>query len=633
MSVTTTSLGTNTKQITLASETSSANFITALDTAITGMGWSQADVSNQYVRIYSAPNADGVTTKYAGIYIDPITLKLSTTSFESWNATTHVGTNEVWTFNRAGQMGYALNLCDVIVMASSHWLVLQTFIRNQASVWSGVFELAREAPEDTTTLGVPCWGWMSSALIFSQPFIANSVTTSISMPRTYTGNTGVNAALNAQLVTPLGRYGNTNNLGTSPSTLTSMMTYSWDTSKKMACAPRVLLGNPTNGNQEFHGHIYGLKLTYNIGSPYNVASMLVDSNYNYSPSGSAANFWVLGAAPVTNPINILNTTSSGNGYATVTSQTVTNGRVAVPVGTNFYITTTSGVSKVDASGSTLGTASTVSGISSSCNGICYDNVQYLFVATAAGVYRIDTLNSDAVTLVASTAATLNVAYDGTNIWAIGSTSQTNVPLYVINPSTAAITNSYTLGNASAAQAFNMTVDNANNAYVGCNNGLVYKITSAGTVSTFVSGLPTTNIYQIGLFFNGVNLVVITAQYAAAFVATTYTLAGVQVATQAITLNTLNPSWTRLDAFKLGAYDVFNTYSANGAFGTTTNSGFSNGTVIGSTYLGLPAATMISMGSDGNRVWGSGSNGIFYYWTNVFHPDETATTYGRLLLPQ
>src|ERR1700757_2539982 len=100
MTITTTSLGTNTTQITLSGETSPTNFITALDTAIKNGGWSQYDVSNPYNRIYSCLNADGTTYKLIGITIDPGTFKISTTTYELWNATTHISVNEAFTYNR-----------------------------------------------------------------------------------------------------------------------------------------------------------------------------------------------------------------------------------------------------------------------------------------------------------------------------------------------------------------------------------------------------------------------------------------------------------------------------------------------------------------------------------------------------
>lgn len=634
MSVTTTSLGTNTKQITLSGETSSANFITALDTALTGMGWSQLDVSNQYYRVYNSTNLDGTTSKIIAIQIDPANFRIYTTSWESWNATTHVGTNEVYTWNRTGMMGYALSNCDVIVMASSRWCVLQTFIRNQASCWSGVFELMREPNEDTASAGYPCWCWTSSALVFTCPTAYPTVAPTVSVPRTRGGLTGSAAATNNSFVTPLTRIGAT---GANPpaqlgSSLPTFTTYGWNVSKKMTHPVRLLI----NGT-ELHGRVFGLKMTYNIGNQYNVASLTVDSNYNYSVGGTATNHWVLQANPTTATANVFNSSSNGTGYTTLQTAALGGIQYSVAVGTGFYCTTNAGLYYIDASGASLGTPTVVSGVTGNCMHVVYDGSQYVFVASTVGVFRIDTLNSNAVTTITGTSSlSLSwLAWDGTYVWAVPRATGANLSVYQINPS-GTINGTYALGNASSTIS-DICVDNSGNAYVVfAGNGAVYKVTSTGTVTTFTT-LANIGVFGGGAYFNGQYLIFTTITNASYCYVYQYLLTGTLVTSSFVGLSTGVSSTTYLKTTiaKVGIYDVV----ATGTNSTNTmmvtqllplNYPTTGGSINGS---GL-AVTINALTCDGNRAYATlpGSN-TFYYWTNLFHPDELSTTYGRLLLPQ
>lgn len=637
MSVTTTSLGNHTTQITLSGETSSANFITALDTAITNAGWSQYDVSNQYFRVYRALNLDGTTYKIFAVHIDPVGMRIWTTSYESWDANAHVGTNEVWTYNRTGMMGYAYNNCDVIVMASQHWCVLQTFIRNQPSVWSGVFELMREANEDTVSAGYPCWCWTSSALLFCQPS-GGSYASTVSLPRTRSGLTGSAAAINNSLVTALTRIGYTGTITSGNSgnaqlgsTLPNYSTYGWNGADRVVQSARVVVNNT-----ELHGRIMGLKLAYNIGSPYNVASMTVDSNFNYSPSGTATNFWVLAANPTTSSVNVTNYSASGTGYTTLQSVTIPGGgRFAAAVGTGFYVSSSSGVYYVDASGTSLGTATQVAGLTQDTWEVIYDNVRYVYAATSAGIAQIDTQNNNTVVFISGTTSTPfgYLCWDGTYVWAVGRVAVANAPVYKIDPVGQTMA-TYNLTNASAGTSWSITTDGTN-AYVLAYIG-IYKVTPSGTV-TLLASLPTSNICAAGLSYNGQYVI------AGALSSNTATLYWMQLTTSGTVVQNLTAApntyggttspYYKAFIGKIGIYDVLNNYSSynlnfSAALGGIAQTGQTN---TGSAN-GNPA--WYSFNCDGNRAWGCYySAGNFGYVTNLFHPDEVATTYGRLLLPQ
>lgn len=626
MSVTTNTLGTNTTLITLSGETSSANFITALDAAIVGAGWTQYDISNQYYRVYRSANVDGSTYKIFAVQIDPVGLRIWTTSFETWDPVGHTGTNEVWTYNRAGVMGYAMSYCDIVVMASARWCVLQTFIRNQPSVWSGVFELTRDAQEDTAGAGYPCWCWTSSACIFAQPAGAASAAT-VSLPRTRGGLTGQAAAVNNSLTTSVARIGYTSGVAPaqSPNVLPSISTNPWNTAKKIVQTARVMVNN-----SEAHGRVMGLKLAYNIGSPYNVTSMLVDSQYNYSATGTAQNFWVLSGNPTTSGANPI-FQGTGAGYISISTVAVSGGgRYSVSVGQGFYVSTPTGVVYIDASGASLATPTAISGITQDTMHLVYDNVQYVYAATTAGLARIDTLNGNAVTFVTGT-STLSLNYlswDGTYVWAIGRSSVTNQPVYKIDPVGQTAT-TYNCTNVTAGVAQTIITDGTN-TYVFV-YGAIYKFTQSGTVSLFAN-TGNLNYYSVGLFYNG-QTISASLFYGNNLYVYQYTMTGSTafplVAPSAVTATSSASIYVRAECCKVGIYDVATLWTGYNTVFYAHLGGLAN-SPTGST-ANLPWYQFVC---NGNYAYGcTYSAGGFSYITNLFRPDELTTTFGRILLPQ
>jgi hypothetical protein len=633
MTITTTSLGSYTTQITLSGETSSTNFINTLDSTITSAGWSQVDVTNPYYRVYNSLNADGSTYKYIGICIDPATLKINTTSYESWNASTHTATNEVWTFNRAGTMGYAMSGCDVIVMASSHWLILQTFIRAQPSCWSGVVELARELPEDTAAAGYPCWAWMSSATAFT---LLNNQSMCVSLPRTRTNLTGINAALNTTLQSEYGRFGTTTYLGQAFTALAQFVTYGWNNTKKILHGLR-----PVVGTTEVHGRMFGMKATYNIGSSYNSVSIPIDSNFNYSSTGTNANHWVLAANPSVTPNNLFNPVVGNPVSGTTQIATVANttgyyaNQVAVTCNNVLYYTSNSspgGVWKSDVSGTAPTTPTQVPGIPSvACWGIVYDNVQYMYVATPSGVYQINTLNNDSCVLI-STPANVGVLYwDGTYLWASNQRAAgTNGSVYQINVSTLTIINTIVVQAASGYIA-SICSDFQGNTYVCMTTGQTYKIVnSTSAVTSIIASIQAWTF--AGIYFNGANLTIAqltstTIQYR------TYTTSGTLITTgTSFTLgNGCSQYLPSLNMYKLGIYDMAAGGQASGANNFVGFDTSCSGLSYATPGVNFPSATAIYF--DGNRVFYVNYVGGVAMYTNVFHGDEQATTYGRFLLPQ
>jgi len=108
MSVTTTSYTANTKKITVINEfgNASTNIIAAVESAITGAGWSLYDTINttlfnpMVTKVYRVQNFDGVTYKYIILRWDTLKMQLYTSCCELWNLGTHTPTNE--SFLQAG---------------------------------------------------------------------------------------------------------------------------------------------------------------------------------------------------------------------------------------------------------------------------------------------------------------------------------------------------------------------------------------------------------------------------------------------------------------------------------------------------------------------------------------------------
>ena len=628
MTVSTTALGTNTAQITINGETSPANIITALDAAIVAGGWSQHDVFNPYIRVYASTNKDGITSKYIQIVIEPASMKITTSSFESWNATTHVGTNEVHNFNRSGYMGYAYANCDIIVMVNPRWLILQTFIRNQASQWSGVVEVSRDAPEDTAAAGYPCWAWVSSTQA-----MASQSNGYASFPRNRANQTGLSAVADG-LQTPYVRMGAAATAGVgNGSILPNFLTYAWDGSKKIIHTIR-----PTFGYSEIHGRMYGLKATYNIGSSYNRVNIPVDSDGFFLPSGTSTEHWVLAANPNTSSSYVLSSGQAVSGSVTNTSVSIAAAsRYACFAGAFIYVSTNLGIQKIDASAVTLGVPTTISGTPDSQH-IIYDGSRYVYAATNSTVVRIDTLNNDATTSLALTNGVANMWFDGTSLWCAARGGRANNSIYKVDPATFTLSATIAMG-ATAYTTMAMCSDVSGNVYaLTAESGAVLKIVSSTNAISTAYNLGVA--CQAGaITFNGTHLVTaLTAGATQYWARTTTTGATVGSTNAAVTAASLAYSTSgRAEIGKLGSLDVCGYPAAsNPAIGFTGTLNGSGGGGMITQYTGASYGTACTI-MDGNRLLhvGTSSNtlSMVTLTQNLNHADELNITYGRFLLPK
>lgn len=175
----TTILSANASVISFAQSSTIAEVISAVNDEIvrqaegeSAHGWELFDAeAGQNVRVYRAKNKDDETYKYLHMdYTDGTTLKL--TAYENWDAQAHTGTNAAG-YNAVSDNA-AINLNDrgnVYLFISPRWLAVcikqfssSVILTSGTSGVIGVFETARDNPDDTVENGLPPFILMNTAI-------------------------------------------------------------------------------------------------------------------------------------------------------------------------------------------------------------------------------------------------------------------------------------------------------------------------------------------------------------------------------------------------------------------------------------------------------------------------------------
>ena len=638
MAINVTAIGLHTVQITAQGETNSDGILDAINTAIISNGWELYDAFNSGTqRIYRGVCKDGVTSKYFGMFFDPIGFRINTTAYESWNKTTHVGTNEVATYNRTGQMHFTLSGCDIIVMVSPRWLVLQTFIRNSAGPWAGLFECSREAAEDTPEAGYPPFMWMTSVL--AATYGNNKYA---SFPRNRANQTGTAATADGWQTQYIRLGAQTTKYGAD---LVPMTTYAWDTSKKIVQSLR-----PTFGSTEIHGKVFGLKAVSNIGAPYTRVSLPIDSDYQFSVNGTAREHWVLANTPSFYP-QYVGTTTSANVLATGTAQSMGTctlnglGKSMVYTGVNYYISTSTNICKVDGTTQTLpANAATVPGVATAdYQDVAFDG-RYVYASSPTGVVRLDTQNNDAVTTLTLPSGSGALFFDGTYLWAGSRVAVANNSLWKIDVASFTLTATLTLPTTSASYSFigGMCTDFAGNLYVPSDSKLFKVVIATNAVSQLAltnSGsayAAVYNGYAIEVYVGGVGA-------GSTGVINMFTTTGSSLGSTNCSLNNNGTmayqGASHLGAFKIGAFNGIchqqNMASSIGVSLSNTN-GLGNPANSNSGYMSAGSANATTntgfAACDGGRFYHIGDS-KFTVLTNICHPDDANNIMNRFLLPK
>lgn len=412
MTITTTALGTYTKQFSLSGENGMSGTISAVDTWITTAsqpGWvlhdtvTSADGGGLITKVYKAINKDATSYKYLILRYETLKWRFMTSTCESWDTGTHAPTNEAFTFGDSMAVHLLPNSSDLVVFASPRYAIFQSFIRNMPDIWQGVIEMEREAPEDTAGAGYPCWAWINGQT-YAQCYQSahgssdyyGTGTAAFSMPRTRNGATGIAAATNHVITSAI--LPNTGyNAPFADYLYTHSVTYGWDTNKKLIHTPKNY--HPTVGSpQANYGRHFGLKITPPVGEVMNKVAVPVDSDKFFSAGGSNADHWVLPLVGKNVSVAYGEGATGGN-YTTSSVSSATLGTYTYAIACNglaYYCATNgSGVYKVDAATMSINAVSGTTGIIAD---IIYDGAQYLYAITnGTTLYRIDTLASDAVT--------------------------------------------------------------------------------------------------------------------------------------------------------------------------------------------------------------------------------------------
>jgi hypothetical protein len=377
MTVTTTTFVDNSAQtlpsksfkITISGELTSANILTAVDTAIKGAtyGWTLYDQVNNYVPgstaatgaagsgtgnaaspmtlfVYRCLNVDGTTYKYFLLRWDPLKMAFWTSCCENYTAVSgsRVITNESWTSNGSWLQQYDIKDCFIWVSVSPRHIAIWPFIKNEPGLWTGVFEFERVASEDIAAPTYPCFAWTCSAMIGApQGNLTNIISrTMFAFPRTPDGLTGAAAAQVFAPVTSRGMYppqypSGTFTIATDVNLLHLgsyyNMTYGWDTSSAKAVASPIALDAVTKSMP--FGRIYAMSVTKPIGSYLDTINMSLDTTGGWASATTGAitsadcailpmnGGWEGGATPLTYgaqkmaaPVTSIAITSSTRGF-------------------------------------------------------------------------------------------------------------------------------------------------------------------------------------------------------------------------------------------------------------------------------------------------------------------------------
>jgi len=507
MTITTSSYTTNSLRINIANETSSTNIIGNIQLGMAKGGWTLYDITTASITagsiyspittlVYSAPNADGFTTKYMIIRIDTVKLVLYTSACESWNPTTHIATNETWSGGGVFQQGFDIKDSIILVSATQRHCVIWTFIKSEPSFWSGVFEFERVAGEDSATVSpVPNWAWTNS-LMLGTPYGQDQTTTNspimFAFCRTADGFTGARAAqvyapvtnrgmfppqyLTASVVTTLdpnrlylASYANSANSGT--------VTYGWDPLKTVVSpvsADAITKYMPM-------GRAYNVGVTKPIGGALDTVFVNLDSTGGWpSASGPSTESLLLplnGGSDY--PFVVAYNTGTTSFYGLLPAATTAT--KVLTIGNNIWIGTNQGIYTYD---QTLGqggspTLRVPHNVSGGVLDIVFDGARTVYGSLSNGIVAVDTELFTTSTINTIVSGTSYLSIDGRYVYGSSRTALT-LPWCFSFSRTNFVTSSSFQVSSSTVQATGFGVPMPDY------QGNVYLASQAGIVSGFVN---------------------------------------------------------------------------------------------------------------------------------------------------
>lgn len=256
MTISLNSMGPNSAALLWDNETL-PNLMTVINDWVVQHGWDLFDNVSTTIKVYRSLNVGGSTYKY--LRLETVAGYLDVKHYESWNATTHVGTN----LAAAASSSCQLNLVSgtIYLFASNRWFFATGKYGTSFDYGTGIFEFARENPTDTEAAGFPasiaCTG---HGLTFG----------GIAMTRNRQNLTATSANSDCALVCSLGVFHSVVNRRQANGVSNFYHADSPTFFSQFADAPAAF---------DFRGRVYGIKmLPIYFGTHLDIISIKVDAN-------------------------------------------------------------------------------------------------------------------------------------------------------------------------------------------------------------------------------------------------------------------------------------------------------------------------------------------------------------------
>jgi len=470
MTISTSSYTTNSLRINVVNETSSTNIIAAIQLGMYKGGWTPYDIITAGVTsgalyspittlVYSAPNADGVTTKYIIIRVDTAKLIIYTSTCESWSTVTKIATNETWTGGGTFPQHYDVKNSIILIAATQRHCVIWTFISNEPGIWSGIFEFERVAAEDVTTgTPVPNWAWTNSLMIgtpYGQTTIGQTSPIMFAFPRTADGATGANAArayapgTNRGMFPPAYLTGgivisNDPNMlhlaSYAQSASSGTVTYGWDSFKSVV--------SPISADGVYKymplGRAYNVGITKALGGPLDTVAVNLDSTGGWPSAAGASTESLLLPLHGGTVAQMLaaQTTGTTSFYTNLPANTTATRILAI--GNNVWVSTNQGIYTFD---QTLGQGAPLTqrvshAVSGGVLDMVFDGSRTVYGSLSNGIVAVDTETFTTTTNATISTGTSYLNIDGKYVYGAARTAQTTLMAFAISRANLATSSTY-----------------------------------------------------------------------------------------------------------------------------------------------------------------------------------------------
>lgn len=312
MTISQTVLGPNTSSFTFTADETTTTIMAAIDSYVTGQGWTVYDNAapqgiagtSPVGRIYTAlQDGSTATYKYVGIAINTTSMQIKI--YESWNASTHAGTNEGTYYNNGNGLSIAPTLsltvgtagAGYVLFANAKWLGVRTVSAAGAySHFMGAFEIRKDYGEADSTVGNI---FMTSLTALTTPATSAGYLGLYGCCHLVSDSTKVGSAASTytNISTPFGApfYNSASN------SVGNMLPTS--TTNGATTMTAIEMANAISSNQVklARGRILGIKLAYGSTNwnDMDSCSLKCDSDFFESGSGNVTNFTIINPAQAT----------------------------------------------------------------------------------------------------------------------------------------------------------------------------------------------------------------------------------------------------------------------------------------------------------------------------------------------